>query len=86
MGAAIATLVSYGAMTLFSFYLNQKHFKTPYETGRILIYLAVSLLLGYVVFTQTREMYFVNTAIVLALAGFIAFLEKSELKKLLKNG
>ncbi|AEV33514.1 membrane protein involved in the export of O-antigen and teichoic acid [Owenweeksia hongkongensis DSM 17368] len=86
MGAAIATLVSYGAMTLFSFYLNQKHFKTPYETGRILIYLAVSLILGYVVFTQTREMYFVNTAIILVLAGFIALLEKSELKKLLKNG
>lgn len=85
MGAAVATLISYGSMTAFAYYLNQKHFHTPYQTGRILLYLIVSAALGYVCFEYTRERYFINSLIIIAFAGMIILLEKNEIKKLLKR-
>ncbi len=85
MGAAIATVVSYAAMTIYAYYLNQKYFKTPYETGRILLYLAISVVLAYVCFEYTREQYLLNTAIVLGYIGLLALFEKKELKQLFQN-
>lgn len=85
MGAAIATLVSYAAMTAYAYYLNQKHFHTPYETGRILLYLVLSVGLAYICFEYTRERYFINTLMLLAFVGFLAFSERKELKTIIKN-
>lgn len=83
MGAAIATLVSYASMTGYAYYLNQKHFKTPYQTGRVLLYLSVAIVLGYVCFTYTRQMYLLNAFILLAFAGFLGFTERKELSSLM---
>ncbi len=82
MGAAIATLVSYGAMTCYAYYLNQKHFHTPYQTGKVLLYLAISVGLGYICFMHTREMYLLNGFILFAFAGFLVFMERKELSGL----
>lgn len=51
-GAAWATLISYAAMTLYSYYLNQKHAHTDYPIGRIGLYLALSLGGAYLAFYQ----------------------------------
>ena len=85
MGAAIATLVSYGAMTGFAYYLNQKHFRTPYETGRILLYLVLSVGLAYVCFMHTREMYLLNSFLIFVFAAFLVFNERKELQSLMKT-
>ncbi len=49
-GAAWATLISYGAMTLYSYYLNQKHAHTAYPVGRISLYLGFTLSGAYLSF------------------------------------
>lgn len=49
-GAAWATLISYGAMTAYSYYLNQKHAHTPYPLGRIGLYLGLSSFGAYLSF------------------------------------
>lgn len=85
MGAAIATLVSYAAMTCYAYYLNQKHYRTPYETSRILLYLLMAVALGYVCFMHTREMYFLNAFLIFVFAGFLAFMERKELGALKAN-
>ena len=45
-GAAWATLISYAAMTFYSFYLNQKHDRTEYPVKNILFYIFSSTLLA----------------------------------------
>lgn len=86
MGAAIATVVSYGSMSCFAYYLNQKHFHTPYETGRVLLYLGLGLGLGYICFMYTREMYLLNSFLIFVLMAFMFLNERKELQNILKNG
>lgn len=50
-GAAWATLISYGAMTAFSFYLNQKHEHTAYPVRALSLYLALSVLGAWLSFS-----------------------------------
>ncbi len=50
LGAAWATLISYGAMTAYSYFLNQRHAHTPYPLGRIGLYLGLSGLGAYLSF------------------------------------
>jgi O-antigen/teichoic acid export membrane protein len=83
LGAAIATVVSYAAMTIFAYYLNQKHYKSPYQTGRMLFYLALSVVLSYICFVYLRSAFVANGLIVLAFAGCILALERKELRTLL---
>lgn len=85
MGAALATLISYGSMTIFAYYLNQKYFNTPYQTGRMLLYLLLSAGIGYVCFVYTREQYLINSLLILGFTSFIALMEKSEISKILKR-
>ena len=46
-GAAWATLLSYGIMTLYSFYLNQKYDRTAYPVKVILFYIITSTALAW---------------------------------------
>lgn len=45
-GAAWATLISYAAMTAYSYYLNQKHDRTAYPVRSILFYIISSTVLA----------------------------------------
>lgn len=45
-GAAWATLISYAAMTFYSFYLNQKHDRTAYPIRAIVFYIVTSTVLA----------------------------------------
>lgn len=85
LGAAIATVASYAAMTIYAYYLNQKHYKSPYQTGRILLYLFISMALAYTCFTYLRAAFVLNGILVLAFAGFIFALERKELNTLIRN-
>ncbi len=43
-GAALATLISYGATTMYSYHLNQKHSRTSYPLRAIGLYLVLSVI------------------------------------------
>jgi O-antigen/teichoic acid export membrane protein len=45
MGSAWATLICYASMTLISYFIGQKKYHIPYDLGRILGYLFISLTL-----------------------------------------
>jgi O-antigen/teichoic acid export membrane protein len=81
-GAAWATLISYGAMTLFSFYLNQKYDRTQYPVGPILRNLGVAAGLAWLSF------YYFDAAWLpglLIFSSFLAFLALVEGKGLLQT-
>ncbi len=84
LGAAIATIISYAGMTSYSYYLNQKHFRTPYESGKILFYLLSAFLLGWVLFAFMREEYIWNSLIFISYGALLVFIDRKEFKKLLK--
>jgi O-antigen/teichoic acid export membrane protein len=52
MGAAYATLLSYGGMLLLSLLLGQKMHPIPYDWGRLALYTLAALVLGGIAFHQ----------------------------------
>ncbi len=83
LGAALATVVSYAAMTAYSYYLNQKHYRSPYQTGRILFYLVSGIVLAYVCYVHLREQYLINGLIFACFALGLYLLERKEIKRFL---
>jgi O-antigen/teichoic acid export membrane protein len=52
MGAAYATLLSYGGMLVLSLVLGQKFHPVPYDWGRLGLYTLAALVLGGTAFHQ----------------------------------
>lgn len=50
LGSAWATLISYASMTIYAFYLNQKHDRTNYPVRAILQHLSIAVGLAYLSF------------------------------------
>ncbi|TNJ47014.1 oligosaccharide flippase family protein [Tamlana fucoidanivorans] len=84
IAAAWATLLAYGAMMVLSYYFGQKHYAVPYNLKRILLYLGVSIVLS-VAALNTNTNYYINTALVLVFLAMVLYLEKEELKQLIKR-
>ncbi len=85
LGAAIATLLSYASMTAYAYYLNQKHYHTPYPIARIFTYLLSGIALAYLSFAHLRENFLASSAIVLTYLLLLYLLEKKDIQKLLKH-
>ncbi len=85
MGAAWGTLISYAAMTGYSYYLNQKHDKTDYPVGRILTYLGVSAGLAALAFYGFDYHLIPSTLIFLCFLVFVWIMDGKEAVKLLKS-
>ena len=81
LGSAWATLMCYFSMTILSYFLGKKYFPIPYQTTRIVFYLAVILALYFVIVN-----FDLNTAInTLFLLGFVIFVyvfEKNKKQKI----
>ncbi len=83
-GAAWATLISYAAMTIYSYYLNQKHSRTAYPLRAIGLYLVLSLIgagLAYYVFDH----HWLSGLLIFAIYTLlISWLEWPQIKQLRK--
>ena len=49
-GAALATLITYGAMMSISYYYGQKHYPIPYNKRKIKVFLGMSVLFSFLEF------------------------------------
>ena len=78
IGSALATLACYFSMALLSYFLSRKHFKIPYQIGKISLYLFVMMAIYFIVYNQ----YFNLGFNFLLLVGFIIFVYISEKIKL----
>lgn len=84
MGAALSTLACYSSMCAICYYFGQKYYPIPYETGRLLSYLAIGFILSYFGFLLNFESailnFFAKNSLVIIFAGLIFLLEKEQLK------
>ena len=85
LGSAIATLCAYGSMMFISYFIGRKHYKVPYDIKRIVSYLTLSILLSLLSFYQFDRNLTIGTLFLFVFLGLIFFLEKNELKRLLKK-
>ena len=84
-GSAIATICAYGSMMVISWWLGQKQYPIPYETGKILGYLLLSSAFSAISFYGFRENYYIGISLLLAFTAFIYYNEKSALQTVIKR-
>jgi O-antigen/teichoic acid export membrane protein len=84
IAAAWATLAAYGVMMLLSYLLGQKYYPVPYNLKKIMGYLILAIIFS-IAALKTNANYYINTGLVLLFLTVALFLEKKELKQLIKK-
>jgi len=84
IAAAWATLAAYGSMMMLSYFLGQKHYPVPYNLKQILFYLVIAISLS-IITLNTNANYYINTVLVLVFLAIVGYLEKQQIKQLLKR-
>ncbi len=83
MASAYATVAAYGAMMAISYYFGQRHYRIPYNSLRIVLYLVLAMGSALLSFYIFRGNYLINTLFILLFAGITFGLESRELKRIL---
>ncbi|MCH1384741.1 MAG: polysaccharide biosynthesis C-terminal domain-containing protein [Flavobacteriaceae bacterium] len=85
MGAAWATLLTYGAMATVSYLLSRRYYPIPYDMGRLAFYLLTSIGIAGVYIYQFAGSLYLGTLMLFVFLLLSFFLEKNELKQLFAN-
>ncbi|MEH6536925.1 MAG: oligosaccharide flippase family protein [Psychroserpens sp.] len=85
MACAYATLIAYSLMMLISYALGRKYYPVPYHISRIAIYLLLSAALSFITYYYFDRDILLGTVFLLCYITLIVFLERKELKLLLKK-
>jgi O-antigen/teichoic acid export membrane protein len=85
IASAWATLLAYGSMMVFSYFIGDKHYPVPYNLKKSGSYLLVSIVLSFVSFTYFRENYLVSVSLILLFGMLIFWNEKKELLAIIKR-
>lgn len=85
MACAYATLLAYGIMMVLSYSIGKKHYKVPYDIGRIGFYIGFSTLLSFLSFYLFGKDILIGTVFLCLFLATVVLLEKNQLKQLLKR-
>ena len=85
MACAYATLMAYGLMMFISYVIGRKFYPVPYDIKRIGIYLILSAGLSFITYYYFDRDILLGTVFLLLYLVLIVFLERKELKLLLKK-
>ena len=85
MASAYATVVAYGVMMLISYFYGQKYYHIPYNVSRISLYLVVASASALLSFYFFRAQYNISALLIFIFTALIFYLEKTELKSILKR-
>ncbi|MCH8556117.1 MAG: oligosaccharide flippase family protein [Schleiferiaceae bacterium] len=84
-GAAWATLGSYFSMTAVSYWLGQRHYYIPYQTGRVLFHIALSIIFSAFAFFVLPEGLPLRWLVMFAYLGIVVALEQKHIMPYLKK-
>jgi len=84
MASAWATLFAYGSMTIISYFLGKRYYKVPYNVGKVILYLGLSVFLSFMSYYYFKENYIISTLFILIFIFITVFREKKELKTIFK--
>jgi len=82
MASAWATLAAYGSMTLTSYFIGKKHYKVPYEMGKVMFYILSSGTLGMLMFEYFNHNFFIKITILFLYIIVVYLMERKDLKTL----
>ncbi|WP_432711909.1 oligosaccharide flippase family protein [Pedobacter sp.] len=85
MGSAWVSMLAYFIMMVISYVLGQKYYPIPYKLQRIVLYLFISVVLVSLSFWVFHRNIYIGNLLLLAFLGFIFYLEKDEVKAMLKK-
>jgi len=85
MASAWATLAAYGIMMIISYILGQKHYKVPYNLSRIGGYLFLAIGFSIISYYKYPSNYYISSLLFAGFITIIMFIEKNELKQLIKR-
>lgn len=85
MASAYATLAAYGTMMVLSYTFGKKHYPIPYDFKRISAYLLLAIICSGVSFYIFRANYLVSAILLGIFAMVVFFMEKKQLKVILKR-
>ncbi|GAA4967288.1 oligosaccharide flippase family protein [Algibacter aquimarinus] len=85
MACAYATLLAYGFMMLISYGLGRKYYPVPYDVSRITIYLLISTAFSFITYYHLDRNMLLGTLFLLLFIAIITFLERKELRLILKK-
>ena len=85
MGSAWATLIAYGSMAGVSYVLGRRYYPIPYHVWRLLLYLSISIGMGWLYIQQIGNNLWVGTLMLFVFLLLGLLLEKNELKQLFAN-
>lgn len=85
MACAYATLIAYGLMMLISYVLGKKYYPVPYDVSRIGTYLLISTAFSFITYYHLGRNMLLGTVFLLLFVVIIVFLERKELKLILRK-
>lgn len=83
--SAIAALATFTSMMVISYIWGRIQYPIPYNTGKILLYLGVTVAFSLISFYFFRTNYIVGNLLLLIFIGLITFKEKAIINKILKR-
>lgn len=85
MISAWATLIAYATMMVISYFWGQRSYKIPYQTGKIILYMSIAILLSCINFYVLDSNLLIGNLLLISYIAFLIFAEKSLLKKLIRK-
>lgn len=85
MGAAWATVISYGSMTLFAYYLNQRHHPVKYPVKLLLTHILLAVGGAWLSYAVFESGLLAGALIFVAYSAYVAYVERQFLAQLIQN-
>jgi O-antigen/teichoic acid export membrane protein len=85
MGSAWVSMLAYFVMMVISYVLGQKYYPIPYNLKRIVFYLVLSMVLVALSFWVFNRNLYVGNALLLGFLGLVVYLEKDEVKAMIRK-
>lgn len=85
MGSAWVSMLAYFIMMVMSYVLGQKYYPIPYNLKKILAYLVLSTAIVFTSFFIFKRNIYIGNALLLVFAAGIFYVEKDDLRKILKR-
>jgi O-antigen/teichoic acid export membrane protein len=89
MGGALSTLSCYTAMTIICYFIGQKYFPIPYQTGKAVFYLLFAFALSYLGFFWNWGIPLIQfigrNSLVFVFVLVVLWIEKNEVRQLLSR-
>lgn len=83
--SSFAALITFTTMMVISYIWGRFCYPIPYNTKKVMTYLAISVVLSFLSFHYFRTNYFVGNLLFLSFLGFVIYKEKVLVNKILKR-